>query len=406
MSEIAIRVEDLWKQYRLGQKKSTSIKDTLRNLFKPADEAGFFWALREMDFEIKRGEAVGVIGRNGAGKSTLLKVLSKITYPTKGRIEINGRVSSLLEVGTGFHPELSGRQNVYLNGTILGMTRKEIQSKFDEIVAFSGVEKFIDTPVKHYSSGMKVRLAFSVAAHLEPEILIIDEVLAVGDAEFQKKCLGKMEDVTGEGRTVLFVSHNMGAVESLCSRAILLEGGKQLLDSYDVSYVIGQYFAKGAPRDSKICKLGSLELEPFSNEELVLKEFYLSGSDGEILPDVVVHGSAININVALSCHRSDSSLNIGFVLYHENKRILWSWAKDISRFELESGKHSSLTVQIPAGFLNNGNYSVELVGVLHNVKSLIKIGEGPVLKFEVVEGSKSVILSPKLDWQQSYIDKK
>jgi ABC-type polysaccharide/polyol phosphate transport system ATPase subunit len=224
MSDIAVKVEDLWKRYAIGHKKSSSFRESIGQWFTKS-EADYFWALKELNFEIKRGEAVGIIGKNGAGKSTLLKVLSKITYPTKGRIEINGRVSSLLEVGTGFHPELSGRQNVYLNGTILGMTRREITAKFDEIVAFSGVEKFIDTPVKHYSSGMKVRLAFSVAAHLEPEILIIDEVLAVGDAEFQKKCLGKMEDVTGEGRTVLFVSHNMGAVEDLCESSILLKNG-------------------------------------------------------------------------------------------------------------------------------------------------------------------------------------
>ncbi|MFY0607979.1 MAG: ABC transporter ATP-binding protein [Cyclobacteriaceae bacterium] len=224
MSDIAIKVEDLWKQYRIGHKKSTSFRESINHWFSKSEE-DYFWALKELNFEVKRGEAIGIIGKNGAGKSTLLKVLSKITYPTKGRVTINGRVSSLLEVGTGFHPELSGRQNVYLNGTILGMTKKEIASKFDEIVAFSGVEKFIDTPVKHYSSGMKVRLAFSVAAHLEPEILIIDEVLAVGDAEFQKKCLGKMEDVAGEGRTVLFVSHNMGAVNHLCKHGIVLNQG-------------------------------------------------------------------------------------------------------------------------------------------------------------------------------------
>ncbi len=224
MSEIAIQVEDLWKQYRIGHKKSTSFRESVGHWFSKSEE-DYFWALKELNFEVKRGEAIGIIGKNGAGKSTLLKVLSKITYPTKGKVTINGRVSSLLEVGTGFHPELTGRQNVFLNGTILGMTRKEINAKFDEIVAFSGVEKFIDTPVKHYSSGMKVRLAFSVAAHLEPEILIIDEVLAVGDAEFQKKCLGKMEDVAGEGRTVLFVSHNMGAVESLCRTGLVLQEG-------------------------------------------------------------------------------------------------------------------------------------------------------------------------------------
>ena len=189
----------------------------------PAD---VIWALKDISFEVKRGEAVGIIGRNGAGKSTLLKILSRITEPTRGRAEIYGRVGSLLEVGTGFHPDLTGRENVYLNATILGMKKREVEARFDEIVDFSGVEKFIDTPVKRYSSGMRVRLAFAVAAHLEPEILIVDEVLAVGDADFQKKCLGKMQDVAGHGRTVLFVSHNLGAVSRLCPFGLYLAGGE------------------------------------------------------------------------------------------------------------------------------------------------------------------------------------
>src|SRR6185295_18826423 len=186
------------------------------------------WALKDISFEVKRGEVLGIIGRNGAGKSTLLKILGRIAEPTRGRVTIRGRVASLLEVGTGFHPELTGRENIYLNGAILGMTQREIRKKFDEIVAFAEVEQFLDTPVKRYSSGMYVRLAFAVAAHLEPEILIIDEVLAVGDAQFQKKCLGKMEDVGKEGRTVLFVSHNMGAIKLLCSRAVILKQGQIL----------------------------------------------------------------------------------------------------------------------------------------------------------------------------------
>ena len=252
MGDIAVRVENLGKCYQIGQAKSGNFRQSFgswidglrgRNNNGQVAESKEFWALKDINFEIKKGEAVGIIGRNGAGKSTLLKILSRITEPTKGRFEIKGRVSSLLEVGTGFHPELSGRENIYLNGTILGMKRKEIKAKFDEIVAFSGVEKFIDTPVKHYSSGMKVRLAFSVAAHLEPEILIIDEVLAVGDAEFQKKCLGKMEDVTGEGRTVLFVSHNLDAVERLCKTGILLDQGKVSVAG-TVHQVLKNYFSK------------------------------------------------------------------------------------------------------------------------------------------------------------------
>jgi lipopolysaccharide transport system ATP-binding protein len=235
MSDIAVRVEHLSKQYMLGGQRAAyqtfreALIETaaapLRWLKGGVREQHTFWALNDVSLEIKQGEAVGIIGRNGAGKSTLLKILSSITTPTRGRVELYGRVGSLLEVGTGFHPELTGRENIFLNGAILGMSRSEILRKFDEIVAFSEVEKFLDTPVKHYSSGMYIRLAFAVAAHLEPEILVVDEVLAVGDADFQKKCLGKMSDVAHEGRTVLFVSHNMAAVTRLCERVILLFKG-------------------------------------------------------------------------------------------------------------------------------------------------------------------------------------
>jgi lipopolysaccharide transport system ATP-binding protein len=227
MSDVAISVEGISKKYLIGHQVATSLSDRVRSLIgkKMIGSEEEFWALKDVSFEIKKGEAIGIIGKNGAGKSTLLKILSRITYPTTGRFEMNGRVSSLLEVGTGFHPELSGRENIFLNGTILGMSRREVKEKFDEIVDFSGVSKFLDTPVKHYSSGMYVRLAFAVAAHLEPEILIIDEVLAVGDAEFQKKCIGKMDEVAKQGRTVIFVSHNMSAVENLCTRGILIDSG-------------------------------------------------------------------------------------------------------------------------------------------------------------------------------------
>lgn len=243
MSETVIRVENLGKKYIIGHQKQeryTALRDVLadgaksfgRQMLKPfgkkiPDSAvEEFWALKDVSFEIKQGDRVGIIGRNGAGKSTLLKILSRITEPTIGRISIKGRVASLLEVGTGFHPELTGRENIYLNGAILGMSKAEIKKKFDEIVAFAEVEKFLDTPVKRYSSGMYVRLAFAVAAHLEPEILIVDEVLAVGDTDFQKKCLGKMGDISeSQGRTVLFVSHNMLSIEKLCSKGIFLKNG-------------------------------------------------------------------------------------------------------------------------------------------------------------------------------------
>jgi lipopolysaccharide transport system ATP-binding protein len=237
MSDIAIRVENLGKQYRLGglQAGYATFRDAIvKTTTAPfrwlkgerRAENNTFWALDDVSLEVKHGEAIGIIGCNGAGKSTLLKILSRITSPTRGRVDIYGRVGSLLEVGTGFHPELTGRENIFLNGAILGMRRIDIVRKFDEIVDFSGIEKFLDTPVKHYSNGMYVRLAFAVAAHLEPEILVVDEVLAVGDAEFQKKCLGKMGDVAHEGRTILFVSHNMAAIQKLCKTTILLNGGK------------------------------------------------------------------------------------------------------------------------------------------------------------------------------------
>ncbi len=256
MSETAIRVENIGKLYRLGaSEQHSTLRDSIvhtlnapRRVWKrlsgtttPNPEE-WLWALRNIDFEIERGELVGVIGRNGAGKSTLLKVLSRITAPTEGYADITGRVGSLLEVGTGFHPELSGRENIFLNGAILGMRKAEIARKFDEIVAFSEIEQFLDTPIKHYSSGMYMRLAFAVAAHLETEILIVDEVLAVGDAEFQKKCLGKMEDVSRGGRTVLFVSHSMPAIQRLCKRGILLSKGRVEFDG-PVNEVVERYLS-------------------------------------------------------------------------------------------------------------------------------------------------------------------
>ena len=248
--DVVIRAEGLGKKYVIGHAAEregyVALRDVLargaRNLWRKTagmarggalvagDTHEEFWALKDVSFEVRRGEVLGIIGRNGAGKSTLLKILSRITEPTSGRVTIEGRVASLLEVGTGFHPELTGRENIYLNGAILGMSRAEIRRKFDEIVAFAEIEKFLDTPVKRYSSGMYVRLAFAVAAHLEPEILVVDEVLAVGDAEFQKKCLGKMSEVAGGGRTVLFVSHNLGAIEALCSRSLHLASGAVITD--------------------------------------------------------------------------------------------------------------------------------------------------------------------------------
>ena len=263
MSDVVLRTVGLGKLYQIGSERQAyrTLRETLvqaatrpleriRHPGAATHASDELWALRYIDLEVRHGEAVGIVGRNGAGKSTLLKVLSHITEPTEGRVEIKGRVAALLEVGTGFHPELTGRENIQLNGAILGMTRAEIKSRFDEIVEFSEISRFLDTPVKRYSSGMFVRLAFAVAAYLEPEILVVDEVLAVGDANFQKKCLGKMEDVAGHGRTVLFVSHNMAAVTALCSRAVLLDNGR-LVESGSTREVIDAYLQRGREASSR-----------------------------------------------------------------------------------------------------------------------------------------------------------
>ena len=313
-----IKVQNLSKRYRLGlkEKHAETLAGQVVNLIKSpwqnlnrlrkmsrfgVEDESVFWALSDIEFEVKEGEVLGVIGKNGAGKSTLLKILSQITEPTSGKIEIHGRVASLLEVGTGFHPELSGRENIFMNGTILGMTRREIDVKLEEIIDFSGVEKFIDTPVKFYSSGMKVRLGFSVAAHLEPEILIIDEVLAVGDYEFQKKCLGKMEDVAGQGRTVLFVSHNMIAVKNLCSRAILLENGL-ITKNCSVNSVVDFYLS----RDDINYDLTERE----ETKDIYLKSFQIlsevqTGASFKIQAEIYSRKSS-NIQLAISLKTLES----------------------------------------------------------------------------------------------------
>ena len=298
MSDTAIRVDGLSKRYRIGLKEQvhdtigSAVADfvtrparNLRRLLKLSrfsedgpEPEDIIWALRDVSFEVARGEIVGLIGRNGAGKTTLLKILSRITDPTRGRIELSGRVSSLLEVGTGFHPELTGRENIYLNGSVLGMRKKEIDRKFDEIVDFSGVETFIDTPVKRYSTGMGVRLAFAVAAHLEAEVLLVDEVLAVGDHEFQMKCLGRMEEVTKQGRTVILVSHNMGSIQKLCPRAILIEDGRIVKDD-SARVVVEGYLASAHEAGS-----GQTWPDPVSapgNDKVRLHSVRVLSEDGE-----------------------------------------------------------------------------------------------------------------------------
>lgn len=252
---VVIKAENISKLYHIGSKTQLSFRESVENavkkiLHKPSAETDEFWALKDVNFEMKEGEVLGIIGKNGAGKSTLMKILSRVTSPTTGRILIKGRISSLLEVGTGFHPELTGRENIFLNGTIMGMKRDEIRKKFDQIVEFSGVESFIDTAVKRYSSGMYVRLAFSVAAHLEPEILVVDEVLSVGDASFQQKCLGKMKDVANKGRTVLFVSHQMASIQNLCTRAILMRNGRVNREGSPFSVI--DYYLNGSADETAV----------------------------------------------------------------------------------------------------------------------------------------------------------
>jgi len=283
MSDIVIKIENLSKKYVIGAKDNRFLYERISNSFKSLfsrnrkQQETEFWALRDINLEIKQGDVVGIIGKNGAGKSTLLKIISRITQPTTGKVTIKGKVASILEVGTGMNRELTGRENIFINGAILGMKQAEIRRKFDEIVAFSGVEKFIDTPIKHYSSGMYVRLAFAIAAHLEPDILIIDEVLAVGDAEFQKKCLGKMEDISrSEGRTVLFVSHNMGAVRGLCKKAVLIANGR-IESMGNVEEVISKYLSNPTGR--------FIIGQEGKDEKVIIEEVRLLNSKGETTQD-------------------------------------------------------------------------------------------------------------------------
>jgi len=356
MPETILKVENLSKKYTIGTKSSSSLRETLvygwNNFIKKSkDESKDFWALKDISFKIKQGEVLGIIGKNGAGKSTLLKILSRITEPTSGTAELNGRVSSLLEVGTGFHPELTGRENIFLNGTILGMSRKEVKEKFDEIVDFSGVEKFIDTSVKHYSSGMYVRLAFAVAANLEPEILIIDEVLAVGDAEFQKKCLGKMKDVSEkEGRTVLFVSHNMGAVNQLCSRCILLSNGEKIIDNL-TEEVIKKYIENKSFDNSFVSKSNN------KNNNIILA--FLTNEKGESINDFFENDTIfLNLNVNVSF----KNLNIGVALKDSKGNKLFTSVKEMS----EKIGNIKLQVQIPNNLLLTGFYSFDIAVFIKN----------------------------------------
>ena len=375
MPEYAIKVEKLSKRYRIGIEQSRDtfaevlsdwITRPIRNYrrlrrltdFSQTDEniENIIWALRDVSFEVKPGEVIGVIGKNGAGKSTLLKILSRITYPTGGIVDLNGRVSSLLEVGTGFHPELTGRENVYLNGTILGMTKEEIDRKFDEIVDFSGVSRFIDTPVKFYSSGMGVRLAFSVAAHLEPEILLIDEVLSVGDAGFQKKSLGKMEEVSQQGRTVLFVSHNMGAVRSLCSRGLLLEEGSLIIDD-KVDAVINTYLSS---KDvSTAGRLGWSEANAPQDKELILFGIEIFSDDGDVKTTFQIdEGFEIHIHYEIIEAVKNLRLYLRFkTTMGETVFATYEDSQIQEGFNRPPGRYTAVC-KIPPNILNNLTYRI------------------------------------------------
>lgn len=377
MVDYCIQVNKISKRYRIGLEQqvpdtfveaisewvSRPIKNyrRLRKLTQfensNSDERdNIVWALRDISFNVKPGEVVGVIGKNGAGKSTLLKVLSRITHPTAGQVELLGRISSLLEVGTGFHPELTGRENIYLNGTILGMTKAEIDLKFEEIVEFSGVKRFIDTPVKFYSSGMRVRLAFSVAAHLEPEILLIDEVLSVGDAAFQKKSLGKMEEVSKEGRTVIFVSHNMGAVRSLCSRGLLLENGTLTKDG-DVDQVINYYLSN---KDvSTAGRLGWTEADAPQVKELILFGIELLSETGEVKTTFQID-EGFEIRVRYEIKEEVRNLRLYLRLKTTMGETVFATYEDTTireGFNRKPGKYTAIC-KIPPNLLNDLTYRI------------------------------------------------
>lgn len=369
MGDAIIKIEGLSKRYQLRHQSGERYK-TLRDLLgagfkkKATTAVSDFWALRDVSFDVQQGDRLGIVGRNGAGKSTLLKILSRIVDPTKGRIEINGRLASLLEVGTGFHPELSGRENVFLNGSILGMSRNEIARKFDEIVAFAEVEKFIDTPVKRYSSGMYVRLAFAVAAHLEPEILIVDEVLAVGDSEFQKKCIGKMKEVSSGGRTILFVSHNMAAIQNLCNKAVFLQHG-QLIEQGDVHAVLNTYL-KSSDRSSGIDLRDRKDRQ--GTGDLKFVSFNILSEKGEELGNAQ---SGENHILRFTFEKKENfrinKLHLAIGIDDEYGTRISHLSNDVTGqiFEQVSDEYRFVDIHIPRFPLRNGSYSFTLFSTVN-----------------------------------------
>ena len=412
----AIQTDRLSKQYQIGEMQSAygTLRDSLasgaRRLVRRdhSQHVEDIWALRDVSLEVPEGQVLGVIGKNGAGKSTLLKILTRITTPTSGTAEIHGRVGSLLEVGTGFHPELTGRENVYLNGSVLGMKRREIQSKFDEIVEFSGVERFIDTPVKRYSSGMSVRLAFSVAAHLEPEILLVDEVLAVGDAEFQRRCLGRMEDLSQSGRTVLFVSHQMQAVTQLCDRAVLLEQGEIALDG-SAEYVVAEYLQLVGGSSSE-----RTWPEDSAPGDMVVRLLAVRvvDEDGDVVSSVDVR-KPVGIEMTFRVLRdSGRSVFPKVKIYDARRNVAFNALDTSSRWQQPTtpGVYVS-TAWLPANLLNEGLIAVD-VGVcsVGTTKLHPHTGANDVVSFHVRDpgegdsakgpftGQLQGVLRPLLEW--------
>lgn len=429
MSETVIKVENLSKQYRLGVRNTGTISHDLNRWWAKArgredpfakisevndrttkGESEYVWALKDINFEVKQGEVLGIIGRNGAGKSTLLKLLSKVTRPTTGSIKMKGRVASLLEVGTGFHPELTGRENIFLNGAILGMTKKEIKGKFDGIVDFAGVERYIDTPVKRYSSGMYVRLAFAVAAHLEPEILIVDEVLAVGDAEFQKKCMGKMDEVSRkEGRTILFVSHNMAAVKNLCEHGVLLEKGEVSFKG-NINNTVDEYLKPG--RDDKTQARGEISWEESNEpgcEEVRLKSIRLLNEKGQIANSFYT-SRPINIEVKYEVKKELIGSRMILRLMDLSGVIILSSTNHFIDSERKIPGFYQTNCIIPPNLLNKGHYKVIIhMGIPGGVKVLVQ-GE-PFLSFDTIfMGNNGFffpedwagVIAPKLEWKTEY----
>jgi lipopolysaccharide transport system ATP-binding protein len=423
MSEPVIVAENLSKKYLIGENIHGRGARTFRDIFdykmrgifsrrerQRKKEETTIWALKDVSFEVGEGEVVGIIGRNGAGKSTLLKILSRITEPTMGRVILRGRVASLLEVGTGFNLELTGRENIYLNGSILGMRKAEIDKRFDEIVQFAEIEKFLDTPVKRYSSGMYVRLAFAVAAHLEPEILLVDEVLAVGDAQFQKKCLGKMRDVGREGRTVLFVSHNLSAVEQLCGRGLLIDGGVLRYSGNDTKDVIKKYVASnvaGAKSNIWINKGNE-----FQNSWFFPKMFCICDKDGKDVGFTIRNDEEIFLEVGGVITELDDRLAIAYFIYSSDNTLLYQSAThDVNaekRIKFELGENVVRT-RISKRFLNEDEYRIELVIFLHCYKYIAQqTVNAPSIYFQIEGGlsdslqwitKRQGLLAPEMEWE-------